>query len=557
MSWRLSALFGAAGLTLWLAGCVAGPTDSEPANSGGTGGGGTTGSGGDGGSCPSGDCNPAAACETSKAGSPLLRRLTARELEATLVDVFPEAAGHWTSRLSSDPVSHFGFDNEAARLVVGKQTARDIDDTAAAVGAAVSSTNLASTLPCSASAADAACGGEFLAKYGRRLFRRPLTAEETTTYSSFFSEALAATASFPQAVSWLTKALIHSPATLYRSEIGALLDTSRELSQYEIATALSFTYTGTTPSDALLDKAERGELGTPDALVAAAADLVKTERGRAEAQRFFETFLEYGRVTTVTKSSIPNFDELRVQMLRETRAFIAGVILDGGGGLDDLLTSDVTYPSVALAAHYGMPAPNADYQPVTRTTGRGILAQGSVLSTEASVANSSPTQRGLLVLEKLLCREPPIVPPTVPELPPPNVGVTTTRQRYEELHAAAGACKNCHAAFDPIGFGFEHFDEVGRYREDEGPGLPVNSASIIPFTNPQISFQGQEDLAAALVELDEVQLCVTGQLKTFSFGTEEACLGEGRRAEFMARSIGFVDYWTSLASEPHFSTRSP
>src|SRR5690606_38739724 len=285
-----------------------------------------------------------------------------------------------------------------------------------AVGAAVSGSALAALLPCSTGAADSACGDEFLAKYGKRLFRRPLTDAELTEYGAFFDEALAAT-SFPEAVSWLTKALIHSPATLYRSEIGAENGGVRELDQYEIATALAFTYGGTTPSDELLAQADRGELTTPEALVAAASQIAASAEGRAEMQRFFEAAMQYGRVTTLTKSAVNNFDQLRLDMLQETRAFIAGVILDGGGGLDDLLTANVTYPSQALASHYGMPAPATDFAQVERPTGIGLLAQGSVLATEAGPGNSSPTQRGLLVLERLLCREPPPVPPTVPELP--------------------------------------------------------------------------------------------------------------------------------------------
>lgn len=543
-----------------LGACEAGDpvdVDGGPNGSGGS----TGGSGGSGGSggvdtCPSGDCDPAAACEASEAGSALLRRLTARELNAALADVFPEAAGAWTSAMSSDPISHFGFDNEASRLVVSKQTARDVDATAAAVGAAVSGPALAALLPCSTDAADSACGDEFLGKYGKRLFRRPLTDAEVTEYGAFFDDALAAT-SFPQAISWLTKALIHSPATLYRSEVGEAAGNTRPLNQYEIATALAFTYGGTTPSDDLLSRADRGELSTPEALITAAGEIAASTRGRAEMQRFFEAALQYGRVTTLTKSNVSNFDQLRVDMLAETRAFIDGVVLDGDGGIDELLTADVSYPSRALAAHYGMPEPSTDFAAVERTTGVGLLAQGSVLSTEAGPGNSSPTQRGLLVLERLLCRKPPPVPATVPELPTASSGPTTTRQRYEELHISAGSdCRFCHAMFDPIGFGFEHFDEVGRYRETEtDANLQVNSASHIPETEPEISFAGQEDLAAALAGMEEVQLCVSGQLKTFSFGTEEACLGESRREEFMSGSLGFVGYWTSLAGEPHFRTR--
>ena len=132
---------------------------------------------------------------------------------------------------------------------------------------------------------------------------------------------------------------------------------------------------------------------------------------------------------------------------------------------------------------------------------------------------------------------------------------TTTRERYESLHAQPGTpCGNCHAAFDPIGFGFEHYDETGRYREQEF-GFPVDSSGSIPGTSPLITFGTQEELVASLAELPEVHACVSGNLKTFAFGVEEACLGETQRQAFINGEIGFLDYLASLAAEPHLVAR--
>ncbi len=489
-------------------------------------------------------------CSGSQAGEPLLRRLTTREFEATLSDVFPQVVGSWSSSFSSDPISHYGYDNAAERLVVSKQKAAEIDTTAASVANAVVAA-LGELLPCSASTADRACAETFLDQYGKRLFRRPLAADEKEKLLTFFDEASSKT-SFAEGIGWLTRALVHSPHTVYRSEIGALAGGERTLSQHEVAAALSYTFGGTTPSDELLARADAGELGSPEVLVQVARDLMGTPRGRENLHYLFGAWLGYPRVTTMTKANVPEFDALRADMREETRRFLELVVIDGGGGLHELLTSTVTTPTQALAQFYGFPAPAEDYQSVERpeTAGVGVLAQGSVLASRALPDGSSPTKRGLLVMENFLCRQRPEVPANVPLLPEPATGQVTTRQRYEEVHSS-GACKNCHQQFDPIGFGFEHFDEVGRYRADEG-GLPIDATGEVPGS---FTFDGQPELAQLLAQEEEMQACVSARMKAFAFGTESACLGETERAAFMSGAIGFIDYIASLAAEPHFARR--
>src|SRR4029453_8618828 len=136
-----------------------------------------------------------------------------------------------------------------------------------------------------------------------------------------------------------------------------------------------------------------------------------------------------------------------------------------------------------------------DFAVVERPAGRGIglLAQGAVLATLSQPDGSSPTKRGLWGYKRMLCNVVPAVPPNIPELDPPQPGERTTRQRYEEDHAQ-GSCQGCHSRWDPIGFGFEHFDEAGRYRELDG-SLPIDTASHVNQGGAQLfEFDGQEDL---------------------------------------------------------------
>jgi len=542
-----------------------GDTPIEPPGGGGTGGTGSSSMGGTDGTgmqpipTDSEPGDPTALCAASEPGSPVLRRLNRREIENSLRDVFPVLGAAWRSSLSADTVSDSGFDNDSSQLLVSKQTARELADTAEAVGTAVAG-GVGQALACNTP--DAACVGQFLDGAGRRLFRRPLDDAERASFLGFFDTAFAATGDFAQSIGWLTRGLIESPAFVYRREIGVAQGAVNQLDQYEIATELAYTFSGSAPAPELLDRASRGELNSPEVLASAARELLDSPRGRDVIQSFFDAYVGHSKVTSIAKEGPPNegfeqFAGLREQMLEETRRFIEEVIINRGGGVKELFTANITTPTTALASFYGFGAPASDYGVVERPAGRGIglLAQGSVLATLSQPNGSSPTKRGLWVFKRLLCNVVPPVPPNIPELGQPAPGLRTTRQRYEEDHAK-GACQGCHSRWDPIGFGFEHFDQTGRYREKEGT-LDIDAASQVSQGGDQLfEFNGQEDLMTQLVEEPLVSQCLSGYVTTFAFGEALSCSGETRRAEFMAGEIGFVDYLASLAAEPHFTQRS-
>jgi hypothetical protein len=529
---------------------------SEPVATAGTGGGG--GSSGAA-SVPPIDVEPGDAtqlCGTSLAGPPVLRRLTRREVENSLRDIFPVLGADWRSLLSADTVAESGFDNDNNQLLVSRQTARELADTAESVGTAVAAA-VGQVLPCATTAPDASCAGQLLDGVGRRLFRRPLSEAERSSLLGFFDTAQTATGDFAQGIGWLTRALIESPSFVYRRELGTAQGDGTQLDQYEVATELAFTFTGSGPDDALLDRASRAELSSPEVLEAAARELLGTPRGQEVIQSFFDSFVGHSRVTSIAKAEVDQFAALRQEMLNETRSFVEEVIINRGGGYKELFTANITTPTEALSTFYvDFPVPASPHAVVERPAGRGIglLAQGAVLATLSQPNGSSPTKRGLWIYKHLLCNNVPNVPPDIPELGPPQPGERTTRQRYEEDHAQ-GECQGCHSMWDPIGFGFEHFDEAGRYREQEG-NLPIDTSSRVQQRGQTLfEFDGQEDLMTQLVEQPIVSQCMSGFITTFAFGEEVSCAGESRRAEFMDGSIGFVDYLASLAAEPHFTQR--
>jgi hypothetical protein len=134
----------------------------------------------------------------------------------------------------------------------------------------------------------------------------------------------------------------------------------------------------------------------------------------------------------------------------------------------------------------------------------------------------------------------------------------TTRQRYEQVHAKTGAaCGFCHHQFDPIGFGFEHYDEGGRYRDTES-GLPIDATGAVPkdATTTLFTFDGEEQLVSDLVGLDTVHQCFAAHLAAYAFGTADSCLGASAAPALAAGTIGIAEAFARLASEPHATTRN-
>ena len=497
-------------------------------------------------------------CDTSALGRPLLRRLTRSELQNTLDDIFPQVKGKWAVGIP-DAESSLGFDNDPVVLTVGGQVAQQLLDTADSLATALTADDvLPNVLPCAATAKDHACAQTFLSNVGLRLFRRPLTAADQARYLAFFDARLAAS-DFKSAIRWMTVALIQSPYAIYRREVGTRSDAEYQLSQYEIAGELAYMYTGSTPSADLLAQAEAGQLKTPEQLVSIAQQMLATPAGQEVVHRFFRSWLAYDQIPQ-TLPNAAGYDAAAPTLVQETRKFIEDVVLTQRGGAAQLLTAPYSMPAQATAANFyqGWTAPASDYAKVMRPAGQGVgvLAQASVIAAHSHEKASSPTLRGLLVFERLLCGQRPQVPANVPTLVEASPGVKTTRQRYEEQHMAAGtACPSCHKFFDPLGFGFEHFDESGRYRETEG-GLPINSTGTLSQGGQDVfSFAGLDDLASNLAAQPEVGACASGYVSAFAYANGVGCLGESRRSEFVAGTIGFVDYYASLAGEPSLTRR--
>jgi hypothetical protein len=578
---------GIIALALAASGCL-GEISGAPDNDDGTNPGGmkVTPAGGGGGSMPGGggampggmppsagaprnQCNGQ---QTDVLGPRLLRRLTIGELDTSVRAVFGLDQAAWSGpALPPDPASANGFNNNTDRLTIGDDHAHDLQDMAKQVARLVTGdANLVRMLPCAAAPSDA-CAGTLLDTVGLRLYRRPMTPVERQRYLTLYTKVKAG-ADFKSWVFWAVTAMLQSPNTIYRSELGEAAGAGKyRLTGYEVATALAYTYTGAPPAADLLQAAAANRLATADQVEAAARALVYDAAGTVKPA-FRELFLDFSdqwlglsSLENIKKDSkaFPDFGPpVQASVAEEARRFFSNVVFEGKGKAADLLTSPFTYLDATLTRYYGFgTAPAAGFTQVMRPAGwgLGVLAQGAVLAVEAGNLSTSPTKRGHLVRSRLLCQDVPPPPPVVAPLPEPT-DADTTRQRVEVLHLADNSCRGCHLQMDPIGFGLEHLDASGRYRDKEGRFDIDDRGELRSTSAGDLTFKGPEELARNLARLPETSECMAAFLASNAFGMDHhdtPCMVRSAVDELRAGTIGLVEYYVRMARAEHFRNRTP
>jgi hypothetical protein len=506
-------------------------------------------------------------------GRRVLRRLTIPELDATVRTAFGLSVADWKGPIvPPDPASLDGFTNNVDRLTVGPDYARGAMESAVTVARLVANPpHLGRLLPCGANggqgSAMAPCAQTFVNTYGAKLYRRPLTPAELARYTNMFMTV--GRADFKVFIHWATVTMLQSPRVLYRSELGKAEGGRYRLTPHEVASALSYTFTGGPPDDQLLMAAAGGRLNTPDQIEAAARSLVFDAAGtvkpafRQVMLKFADDWMGLSSLSNIKKdpTAFPDFTpEIQDALAEETRQFLSNAIFEEKGTPASLLTAPYTFVSAPLARYYGLAAGGAQFSKVTRAagTGLGLLAQGSLLSVEAHNVSTSPTKRGYFVRTRVLCGIVPPPPPVVADLPPPT-GAETTRQRYEKIHLGDVSCKACHKMFDSIGFAFEHLDATGRYREKEGRFDIDDSGEVTETSAGTLPFRGPAELATNLARLPEVSTCMASYMAAFAFGVSQpnaSCLVKAATDELRG-GMSLVDFYIRMARSEHFRTRSP
>jgi len=391
------------------------------------------------------------------------------------------------------------------------------------------------------------CATAFARDFGRRAYRRPLSAPEQTRLAQLVNSG-AAQSGLAHGLELGLRAVLSSPSFLYRSEIGAAGTGGKiELSDHELASALSYFFWGTMPDETLLGAADRGELKAPARRRAEATRLLADPRAAAGLKRFAAGWLGIDRILTADKRAdlFPELDPaLRRDLYEESRELFAHIVLSGTGKLEEVYTADYSFLNDRLAALYGVAPGPAGHDRVRTSYGAagrlGVLSHGSVLGAYAYSDQSSPVRRGVFVREHLLCQTLPTPPANaggIPEVDPR----ATTRERFRQ-HSDSPACRGCHALIDPVGFGFERFDALGRFRSTEN-GQPIDSSGDLTDVErlgagTHAPFDSVSGLAPLLASSPNAKSCFARQMWRFAKGSEES---GADRCGIQAVAKGFVD----------------
>lgn len=331
-------------------------------------------------------------------------------------------------------------------------------------------------------------------RLGARAFRRPIEKAETDRLMRLYDNATKRGANFESAVKLAVKAMLVSPKFLFRSEGEQKAEGAYTRTDWELASRLSYFLWASMPDGELFDLAAKKKLRDPKILEAQARRMIADPKFDDTAQSFAGQWLHARELYGVTQPDprrFPTFTPtLRDAMFAEVSQLFGSVVRDNTNLLQ-LLDGDYTYVNEELAKHYGIEGiTGSEMRRVSLEKGRrgGLLTTAAVLTVTSYPQRTSPVLRGKWVLEEILGTPPPPPPPNAGALPA-NDAVKdglTFRQRLEE-HRKKPECAGCHARMDPIGFGLENYDPIGRWREQIGGG-PVDAAGVLAtgekFTGP-------------------------------------------------------------------------
>lgn len=363
---------------------------------------------------------------------------------------------------------------------------------------------------------------------GKWLLRGPLEGKELVAIRGISTTVASAGGEKEEAVRLMIEAMLQSPRFVYRIEKQVGEPGVSPVSEYELASRLSYMLWGGPPDEALLKVADNGELKYPFVLGEQVQRMLADERAIDHSAQFISEWLNLGRLQNLRPNpdKFPNWKpELATAMRDETLALFKEIVWQQKRPLADLMNAQVTFASPELAEHYGLVTADATteengvsrYDLSNNPHRGGILTHGSVLTVGGDEA--SMVTRGLFVLHDLLRG---VVKP-----PPPGLDVTPVPAKPGESNRFIAmtrindnACGGCHARFEPLAFAFEKFDGIGAIheRDEFGNELREDGELPIPGAKEAVNYETVSQLADLLAESDRVSKTLTWKIAQWALG---------------------------------------
>jgi len=352
---------------------------------------------------------------------------------------------------------------------------------------------------------------EFCQRFTERAFRRPLSAEQKTF---FIDRQFKGTRDLETALKRTILLVLKSPRFLYREIGGGKLD------GYDVASRISFGLWDSLPDSPLLEAAAAGQLATREQVTRQAERMVSDLRTRSKLREFLLQWLKVDEVPDIAKDpkQFSQFDEVTISDLRTSLdLFLQDVIGSESSDFRELLRADYVYLNGRLAPFYGTDlSPDTPFQKVHLEPGEraGVLSHPYMMANFAYTATTSPIHRGVFIARTVLGRvlrpPPEAIAPLAADLHPDLM----TRQRVT-IQTKPELCQSCHGMINPLGFTLEHFDAIGRYRNEEN-GRPIDATGFYETrAGERVKFDGVREIAAFLADSDEAHTAFVQQLFHF------------------------------------------
>jgi len=520
-----------------------GGTTNVPGGSGGAGTGSVVGAGG---TAPE-DC----ATATADTGATVLRRLSALEYQLTTQDLLalPEPPDPADIPLDNE---RLGFRTFAEYQTMSADNLRAYLDKAGALATALLADAARRDTVIGCATAEPTCLADFVARFGKLAYRRPLEQLEVDAITGAAAEfAIDADDQF----AFVIEALLSSSQFLYRVEVGNQPDGLSQLTQHELASKLSFALWGRGPSAEQLDAAAAGALDTAEGLRTAATTMLADERSQIFFQQFFRQWLGYQTLKPPNAEDVAVFADMQVETDRVLQEFAWG-----SSAVLGALSANHTYVSPELATYYGLPAPAADgrvdFPPGNPRENSGLLTHASLLSAKSD--GDLIAIRGNWLLRTFLCEEieiPAALADTIGEL---LVGLD--RVGIVEARNTRSDCANCHSTIDPIGIGFGSFDRTGIFNPEEDPSI-FGIAAALPLAPEPNTFDSVAGLSTLLASLPAVPVCLAERAFLYVNGREpenvDHCAVSGITEDFSAAGQTFPGLLQAVVEDPAFRLRRP
>src|ERR1051325_11472018 len=375
---------------------------------------------------------------------------------------------------------------------------------------------------------------EILTRFASKAYRRPASKEEVDRLIKFVDLAQKNGEKWEAGIQLAVQAVLCAPKFLFRVELDHRPDSkdAHPIDDYQLASRLSYFLWSSMPDDELFALAQKKQLHAH--LEAQVKRMLADQKAYALVENFASQWLQLRLLKGHAPDSklFPEFDDgLRQAMIRDTELFFQAIIKEDRSILD-LLDSNFTFMNGRLAAHYGIADSNgnrvgqkeiaplgtpfvqrgkfggkfggkggggrqgSEFVRVTFADDErgGLLTQASILTLTSNPTRTNPVKRGKWVLEQILGTPPPPPPPNVPELEEKGELKGTLRERFEQ-HRKNPSCANCHNKLDPMGFAFENFNAIGKFRTKEN-GIDIDVSGVLPGGQ---TFKGPKELKAILV----------------------------------------------------------